>query len=610
MRSYSGTITVNSDKTHGVNTIQVSGNGVMPPTRIVRLTGDLAFGATTVATTVDRTLTIHNDGNAPLTVTGISCPSGFAANWTGPIPAGKSQTVTVTFSPDEAKTYSGTVTVNCNSTSGIKTIAASGTGTPEGVRIIRLAGALDCRSVLVGTSVRRALIIYNEGTVALTVNSITLPDGYSGTWSGTVAPGTFQAVPIFFSPTAVEVYEGNISVSSDKTGGTSEIFITGRGTYELTRVIRLTGDLAFGHRTAHTETERTLTIHNDGSSVMTVDSIQCPTPFYGGWVGQIPSGESKDVTITFIPDENQDYSKTLRVISNATSGPGTITVTGTSKPESRIVRLAGDLAFGSVTVNTAAQRTLTIHNDGNVPLTVNSVNYPNGFSGAWTGDIAAGGSQDVTVTFAPTAAQTYSGNVTMNCNSTTGTATCAISGTGAAVASQATATISNAWWSDHIDTDGDGYKSSMKLWCKCDVTGGSGQLTVYEKIYYRASGQQNWTLCAMTNPHTINGTSAGNMTGLALQAKPHGAYDYKIEVYRDGQSAADHALDSTTSTALSAHQEELSIEEQQQNTGPSCAGAKTTKSTAAGLQSSAADILTLGLMGLFLAQCRGRKCPR
>jgi len=507
----------------------------------------------------------------------------------------------MTFTPDEVKAYSGTVTVNCNSTSGTKTIAVSGSGTAQGVREIRLAGSLDCRSVLVGTTVQRALIIYNDGTSPLTVNSISLPEGYSGAWTGVVTPGTFHAVPILFSPTAVKVYEGNISVSSDKTSGTSDIFITGRGTNETTRVIRLAGDLAFGHCQAHTETERTLTIHNDGSSVLTVDSIQSPTPFYGGWVGQIPSGESKDVTITFIPDEDQEYSKTLRVISNATSGPGTIIVSGTSKPQSRIIRLAGDLAFGPVTVNTTTQRTLTIHNDGNVPMMVNSISYPNGFSGAWAGEIAAGGSQDVTVTFAPTVVQAYSGNVAVNCNSTTGTASCAISGMGAAVATEATATISNAWWSEQIDIDGDGYKSSMKLWCKPDVAGGSGSLTVSEKIYYRASGQQPWTLCAQTNAHTINGTSAGNIIGLTLQAKAHGTYDYRIEVYRNGQSAPDHTLDSTTSTALSAHQEELSSEDQQQNAGPSCAGAKTTKSTAAGLQQSAADLLVLAGMLLLLS---------
>ncbi len=58
------------------------------------------------------------------------------------------------------------------------------------------------------------------------------------------------------------------------------------------------------------------------------------------------------------------------------------------------------------------------------------ITYPTGFSGAWSGTIAAGGSQPVTVTFAPVAATAYSGTVTVNSDKTSGTNTIAVSGTG------------------------------------------------------------------------------------------------------------------------------------------------------------------------------------
>jgi formylglycine-generating enzyme required for sulfatase activity len=64
-------------------------------------------------------------------------------------------------------------------------------------------------------------------------------------------------------------------------------------------------------------------------------------------------------------------------------------------------------------------------------LTVSGISYPGGFSGNWSGGtIAASGSRAVTVTFAPTAAQSYSGNVTVNADATSGTTTRAVSGTG------------------------------------------------------------------------------------------------------------------------------------------------------------------------------------
>jgi len=64
---------------------------------------------------------------------------------------------------------------------------------------------------------------------------------------------------------------------------------------------------------------------------------------------------------------------------------------------------------------------------------VTSVTYPTGFSGTFaSGTIPANGSQAVTVTFAPTAAQGYSGNITVTGNQATGTNSIAVSGTGIA----------------------------------------------------------------------------------------------------------------------------------------------------------------------------------
>jgi hypothetical protein len=98
------------------------------------------------------------------------------------------------------------------------------------------------------------------------------------------------------------------------------------------------------------------------------------------------------------------------------------------------IALSGNLAFGNVTVGTTATSTLTIANTGTGELTITSVTYPTGFTGSFTaGTIPASGSQAVTVTFAPTAAQGYSGNITVTGNQTSGANTIAVSGTGTAV---------------------------------------------------------------------------------------------------------------------------------------------------------------------------------
>jgi hypothetical protein len=97
-------------------------------TRIIHLEGDLNFGSVQVGSTSQKALTIYNDGNSTLTVYGINCPTGFSGDWSGPISAGGSQNVTVTFSPTQPITYNGTLTVNSDKTSGDNTKSVSGTG--------------------------------------------------------------------------------------------------------------------------------------------------------------------------------------------------------------------------------------------------------------------------------------------------------------------------------------------------------------------------------------------------------------------------------------------------------------------------------------------------
>lgn len=99
----------------------------------------------------------------------------------------------------------------------------------------------------------------------------------------------------------------------------------------------------------------------------------------------------------------------------------------------RVIGLSGDLNFGFVVVGTSAQRTLTVSNTGNSALNVTGIQLPGGFNGNWTGTIAAGGSQNVTITFTPAGLTDYGGSVAVTSNATSGTNTRAISGSGSTV---------------------------------------------------------------------------------------------------------------------------------------------------------------------------------
>jgi sulfatase modifying factor 1 len=195
-------------------------------------------------------------------------------------------------------------------------------------------------------------------------------------------------------------------------------------------VMVLSGDLDFGGLPVGQTATRTLTIQNIGNSPLTVTGITYPEGFSGDWSGEVVAGGSQSVTVTFAPDAVQAFGGELMIASDATSGDSVTAVVGTGIEPTRILALSGDLDFGGVLVGQTATRTLTIQNIGNSPLMVTGITYPDGFSGDWSGEVAAGGSQSVTVTFAPEAVQPYGGELTVESNALTGTPSIAVSGSG------------------------------------------------------------------------------------------------------------------------------------------------------------------------------------
>lgn len=81
----------------------------------------------------------------------------------------------------------------------------------------------------VGSSSTATLTITNTGNALLTVSGISCPANFSGSWSGTIAPGASQNVIITFTPPSVGSFSGTITVASDATGGTSTKAVAGNG---------------------------------------------------------------------------------------------------------------------------------------------------------------------------------------------------------------------------------------------------------------------------------------------------------------------------------------------------------------------------------------------
>src|SRR6476659_7268837 len=108
------------------------------PTRIINVTGDMAFGDVNFGESPTRMLTIANSGTGLLTFTAITAAEGTgtagytATPTTGTVPSGGSVPVTIQFTPTIAQLYSNVLTVVGDQTSGNAAITSSASGIDAG----------------------------------------------------------------------------------------------------------------------------------------------------------------------------------------------------------------------------------------------------------------------------------------------------------------------------------------------------------------------------------------------------------------------------------------------------------------------------------------------
>jgi len=184
-----------------------------------------------------------------------------------------------------------------------------------------------------------------------------------------------------------------------------------------TRILRLSGDTDFGEVPIGSTATKTITIKNEGDSVLHISEVylhESIMDYYSftDWSGDIGAGESHDIDVTFTPTVStpHNYNGSIYVASNKTAGNSDKNLyasIGSSVNCSRVLSLTGDMHFGRVARGETSTKILTVHNEGTCPLTISQIYLhesiePNYSFDDWSGVIPAGGSHDINVTYSPT----------------------------------------------------------------------------------------------------------------------------------------------------------------------------------------------------------------
>ena len=362
------TMTVASDATSGNGSVLLSGIGIPAPapagTRIISMPQTVEFGAVQVGDNAtfpfSRPLIITNNGDSVLTVTGVTIEgaagiftSDYNPGRTYDIAPGSSWTSAIGFTPRAATSYSQTVRVTSNSTSGTNTSTLVGTGSAAPVavtRIFGLSGNLAFGNVEVGSSKTLNITITNSGNSQACWSSISAPSGVTfqttsgeGYGDGCVLSGIPVTMVVKYAPTVAGASSGTVAFSAGSepftSGSVTTLPFSGTGTTPAPAGTRIIGfptgnDIRSsapggGVRVGESYSV-VMTITNTGNSTLTVSRISFSSTYPNGATvftasptsGTVAPGGSLAVTVTFRPVTAINIWTTMTVASDATSGNG------------------------------------------------------------------------------------------------------------------------------------------------------------------------------------------------------------------------------------------------------------------------------------------------
>ncbi|MGA8554916.1 MAG: choice-of-anchor D domain-containing protein [Candidatus Acidiferrales bacterium] len=202
--------------------------------------------------------------------------------------------------------------------------------------------------------------------------------------------------------------------------------------------------MSFGTVTVGSTATQSLAVSNGGRETVNISQATLTGTGFtfvgGGLTGSIQAGQSATVQIQFAPQSAGAVTGSLTIIGNASNSPLTITLSGTGEatpPTTGTPTLTvspSAAAFGNVTVGQNSAKTIQLANSGTAALTISGATLTGtGFSMSGLAapmSISAGQSMSFSVQFAPAAAGSVTGSISIANDATGSPVAIALTGTG------------------------------------------------------------------------------------------------------------------------------------------------------------------------------------
>ncbi len=192
-----------------------------------------------------------------------------------------------------------------------------------------------------------------------------------------------------------------------------------------------------GQGVGTTSAPATVTVSNPSGAPLLISGVTASDAFTvtNACPATLAPGSSCALSISFSPTAIGDASGVLTISDNASGGPQNVPVHGTGVGEPAASVSPASLSFAPQNVGTtSAGGTVTLMNPGGAALSIASVTASEDFAATDTcvPSLAAGAQCTITVTFAPTAAGTRTGVLTITDSALPSPQTVSLTGTGVA----------------------------------------------------------------------------------------------------------------------------------------------------------------------------------
>ncbi len=338
------------------------------------------------------------------------------------LPPGVTDSVVVRFSPVAKTTYNGTLTLSAPGFT-IPTVALSGTGIAP---TIAVTSPTNIGGVRVNAQTQGSVIIRNTGTDSLHVSGVTLSGSNAArfsisNFSPVIAPSGQGVVLINYSPLAEKFDTASIAIATDDAANpTSNVTVIAQGLAPHIAV-QPADTLDFGSvRINAAPASRGITVQNTGTDVLNLASaVPLPSPPFSlkSKPSSVDVGTSAIVSINFAPTTVGSFTGSVAIASDDLNKPSTVVYLKGAGINSAL-NIPSNVDFLGVATQTSHDTIITLQNTG--AAGVNILKYTlTDASGVFSvkdsvsHTIAGNSSIHVTLSFKPTAAQNYSGTLTL-----------------------------------------------------------------------------------------------------------------------------------------------------------------------------------------------------